>query len=607
MKNGYRHYINLCLLIMLLLVSACRQSSVETVVVTAVVTVEGQEQVVTRIIRQTRAVTPTPNPVRRVVALDLAYASDIPNIDPQAAESQESLDLVENLFAGLTNFNPITNQVEPELAVGWETSRDGRVWTFHLRDDIYWLKPGSPDPGQGNLYTAEKIRPITASDVVFAIQRACSRSVTTPEDFILFLIENCQAMNTLPNPSQAELDTIGVRALDDTTLQFSLVKPSSYFLTITTTWLFKPLPVDLITEMESENLDWQASENLWTSGPFMPVEWDSDKLVLHRNPEWPIPRLANGNVDVVNIFLVDRVENIFTLWEAKQIDVSPIPSEKRASFLQNDAEKALLVPEQTLFYLGFNFDSGVFREPEMRWAFNAAIDRERLVEEIYDGRAVEMRHLIPPGVVGTLPLDEVGVGYNPDLARQWLAESGFTSCRLMPPITYLVSTADLSLRQAELIRDMWVEELGCSPEQIVIEQVPFGTKLANTRRDAGASRPDIWELAWATAYPDAHNWVNDLLHCTDSENRQNRPCGAVDELIRQASLEMDQNVRVQMYREIENNFFGGDGLMPIAPLYVRADYWAVQSWVTVRPVLFGGQQFDLVQVDEELKRLERSR
>ena len=107
----------------------------------------------------------------------------------------------------------------------------------------------------------------------------------------------------------------------------------------------------------------------------------------------------------------------------------------------------------------------------MRRAFSAAIDRQRLVDEIYDNEGLPMRHLSPPGVVAAPPIDEIGVGYSPDDARHWLAQSGFGSCRLIPPFTLLVTSSDLSLRQAELIRDMWVEELGCAPEQIIIDQV----------------------------------------------------------------------------------------------------------------------------------------
>jgi ABC-type transport system substrate-binding protein len=161
--------------------------------------------------------------------------------------------------------------------------------------------------------------------------------------------------------------------------------------------------------------------------------------------------------------------------------------------------------------------------------------------------------------------------------------------------------------QAELIVKMWIDELGCTEEQIIVEQVQFGTLLANTRREAGASRPDVWELGWASYYPDAHNWMGDLLHCQDSENRQNRPCSEVDDLIRQAARTLDAGERQRLYREIENMFFNDMGIVPLVPLYVRGDYVLVQSWLNFTPALFGGEQYDTYTVDIEHKRLELSR
>jgi oligopeptide transport system substrate-binding protein len=267
-----------------------------------------------------------------------------------------------------------------------------------------------------------------------------------------------------------------------------------------------------------------------------------------------------------------------------------------------------IVTEPTLHYLGYNFDSGIFREPKVRRAFAAAIDREKLVEELFGTQAIGMKHLIPPGIIASLPINEIGVGYSPDYARQQLAASGFGSCQLIPPFTYMISTSDLSLQQAELIRRMWIEELGCTENQIKIEQVQFGTLLANTRPEAGAVRPDIWELAWASFYPDANNWMGDLLHCEDSENRRNRPCSEEDDLIRQANSLLDDAERATTYRQLENRFFGDSGIMPLIPLYIRSTPRLVQTWLTsYSPAIFGGEQYDSYQIDMTIKELERSR
>lgn len=117
----------------------------------------------------------------------------------------------------------------------------------------------------------------------------------------------------------------------------------------------------------------------------------------------------------------------------------------------------------------------------------------------------------------------------------------------------------------------------------------------------------MWELAWPAYYPDAHNFLSDLLHCNDGENRQNRECAEADRLMRQARVATDPQERVDLYRLVEKDFFAEDGSFPLIPLYVRGDFVLVQSWLEFPAALSGGEQFDTYQVDQELKRLERSR
>lgn len=588
------------------LVSCQVNDTADPVVVTEVVLVEGQEVVVTRVVRQTIAVTATPAAItenKEPVSLDVGHVGAFPNVDPQVTASETGIDLIENVFVGLTNYNHQTNRIEPELATSWEVE-NGRVWTFHLRDDVYWVRPKETnDP----LWQAEPVRLVIAADVVASIHRACQRTTQTPDAIILFIIQGCERIYNLQEPTAADLDTIAVQALDDQTLQITLIKPASHFLTITSMWLFDPIPSVEITQLQEEipEQDWLNADNLLTSGPFLPLPktWTKSRVVLHRNPLWPIAH--RGNVDVVNVNFLDGEENALKLWEAKGLDTSPLPSADRERILTSFPAKVRLVTDQTVFYLGFNFDSGVFREPEIRRAFSAAIDREKLVEQVYGGSALSMRHLTPPGVLGAPPVTEVGVGYSPDFAAQQLEASGFRSCRLMPPITFMITTSDLSLLQAELLRSMWVDELGCDEDQIQFEQVQFGALLAHTRSDAGAARPDVWELGWASYYPDAHNWLGDLLQCEDSENRQNRPCSDIDTLMDQADTTLDVTQRETLYRQIENLLFGADGVVPVIPLYVRGEYQLVQSWLTFTPATFGGEQYDTYQIDAITKDLER--
>ncbi len=579
-----------------------------------------------------------PTPVHEFVVLDLSMTNGRPPIDPQQISSQDSFDLAENLFIGLTNYNHQTNRIEAEFAQSWTVSDDGLVWTFDLREDVFWVQP-TLAVDEGGKTAVIPIRPVTADDVVFAIQRVCSRSTGTPDAFIYFTIQGCRYLYDNPpiiNPiaeeeveegvipddgslgSPSQLALIGAHAIDDHTLEIRLNAPSSSFLSMTSMSALAPVPRDLVNEHgddvgdEGRFTTWNSVEEAVYSGAFVIAPASTEeRTILHRNPEWKLPP-RNGNVDVVNVWHLDNEDVAYQQWQNKQLDLSPLPALQRETMLEGKPERVLLVPEQTHFYLGFNMDSPALADAGVRQALSAALDREEFVLDLYNGRSVGMQHLMPPGLVGSLLADETGVGYNPDLARQRMADSPFRACRLMPPLTILVSNADLSLRVAELARDMWVEELGCAREQITIEQAAFGELLAITAPDAEGTRPDVWELGWTTHYPDADNWAGDLMHCTDGQNREKRPCDPTDSLIKQAALTMDVEQRHSLYRQIENQFFGETGTTPIAPLYLPGNYLLVQPWMETEdrkftPALFGGEQYDSYELDATLKRLERSR
>ena len=591
----------LLLIAFLLLLAGCQNNAPEAAPAAGTPQASSPLDVITQIVRQTRVVTPTATPTesRDPIELDVGYVGSFPSIDPQTAVSQNGLNLVENLFTGLTNFNIKENRIEPELAKSWQASEDGKTWTFNLRDDIFWLHIPETGPQK-----PEIVRPVVAGDVVTAVHRVCQSTTNAPDAFIIFLIVGCEQVYNLDEVNLADLAAIGVKALDDTTLQFNLTKPAGYFLTLTALPLFSPVPGELIEEFAAE---WTLPEHLMTSGPFLLTSGNlsETRTVLKKNPGWPLPK--GGNADIVNIYFFEDGSSITELWASKNLDIGPLPTDMVAQFLLNSPTKARLVTGQTVFYLSYNFDSGVFQEPRIRRAFSAAIDREALAEALYGGRAQKMHHLAPPGVIGAPPLDQVGMDYDPSLARLLLVESGYASCQLMPPIRFMVSSLDLSLLQAELIRDMWIKELDCTEEQIIIDQVQFGTLLANTRADAGENRPDIWELGWSSFYPDQHNWVTELLHCSESENRARRTCNNIDDLMRQAGQSTNADERIALYRRIENLLFSDEGETPMSPLYVRGRYLMEHGWVDYEPAHFGGEQYDTYVLDAVLKKLERSR
>ncbi len=584
----------------------CSEPEKVPIVVTEVATVEGKEVIVTRIVMQTLQIEITPvveeNP--DPVHLDISLNEDITTLDPQLSAGEPDIQIIDNIFTGLTRYNQRSSTIEPELAYDWQVSEDGLTWTFNLRDDIYWVRRNQQGGILGSDEGVEPVRPVTADDVVYSIQRACDSALATPDVFVLFIIEGCEQVYELDEAAEGDLGSIKARAIDATTLEIGLNEPAGHFLTMASTWLLRPVPADLVQEMADE---WHSLENIVTSGPFTisPDSLMDRQIVLERNPYWPIP--FEGNVDLVNILQLDPGD-AYQMWQNRNLDLSPVPRSDQANILSQYEGRSILVPDQAVFYLAYNADSPVFSIPEIRRAFSWSIDRERLIREVHGGRGYPVRHIAPPGVIAAPAVDEIGVGYSPDKARQQMSSSQFNDCRLIPPIRYMVTSSDIALQQAELFREMWLEELNCPEDKIIIEQVQFGTLLASTRSDAPVAEwPDLWDLGWSSYYPDEDNWVGDVLHCSESENRQNRPCSQIDNWIVAADELVELEERANLYRQIERSFFGDQGSEPISPLYVRADYLLRHGWVDFVPAYFGGEHFDTYYIDAEVKELERIR
>lgn len=596
------------------------------IVVTEVVTFDdGETVVITRVLTPTptrNVPTPAPTiPVRpQPVTLDIGVIQPFAPLDPQRASGRLAMDLIENVYVGLTHYNQSANRVEGELAERWAVSVDGRVYRFELRDDFFWVqallptgsrfRPAEPEP----LAEVATIRPVDAEDVTAAVRRACSAENQTDEVSVLYIIEGCERVHNLAQPSERDLATIGVTALTSRIVEFRLREPAAWFPALLTLPALRPIPREQVARAATDRaFDWLDPTRFTSSGPFLlsPLTdlaaQPNPVVVLQRNPHWPADRQLSGNVELVNLLRFESRLAAHTQWAANQLDLTPLPASLSGQYLGPVTYPPLRATTE-VFYLGFNLDSPLFSVPEVRRAFSAAIDREVLLERIAGGRGLPMRHFVPPGVQHAAPIDQAGLGYSPDYARLQMLQSGFRACQLLGEITYLVNATDAALQQAEALIDMWVKELGCAREQFRVQQVRFGTLLANTARQAGPARPDLFDLGWSSFVPDAHDWFYTVLHCRGGENRPNRPCAEVDRWIEQAAVNPSFDERSRFYRQIENAFFGEGGSAPIAPLYVRADYMLTQNWVLAYLTApFGGEPYDGYWVDGEIKQFERSR
>lgn len=524
------------------------------------------------------------------VAMTHAPAS----LDPALVSISDSSgqDLVENLYIGLTRFDASTNDVVPALATDWTVSSDGLRWTFTLREDVSWV---AVDPQSGSLNV---LRPVTSSDVIYAVWRACHPATDAPHAAELFVIVGCREVNhTDPTLVTEDLLTSTIRVTGITPDRFTveLAEEAGYFLSLTTTPLMRPQAREAFAP---EGAEWRDMGLLASSGAWAVAEYaPGERIRLLTNPEWPLER--GGNVDALDIQFAADSESARLAFQASEVDAAVLSggSPDVASLTRTRPRVTFLV---------FALDQFPTNIEGVRRGLAAAIDRERLVNETLGGEGVALSGLAPPGsVAAPNHANEPASSFDPEFARQQMAAADFPNCQLFPQVTFRVDWSARSLSVARALAGMWQDNLICNNTRFEIEEADMRLLLEDINTPLAAdwqTRPELTLVTWQGDYPDAANWLGDVLHCEWGYLQTGRECDVVDELIERAATERGTDARAALYAEIEALFFNSDGSQPVAPLFTDAERVVSQAWLNLgidQNVVYGGPlRFDTWQVDE---------
>jgi len=495
--------------------------------------------------------------------INLNLGGEPESIDPALVYLDDAAhQAMELLFLGLTDYDENTGEVIPELAQAWEVSKDGRVWTFHLRRDVVWV---GYDP---NRHIVARMRPITAADVVHSIQRALDPGTGAEYAYLDYIIKNAEAFN---RGESTDPSRVGVQALDDYTVQFTLEQPAAFFGSVAGMGINRPLPGEII---EKHGALWTEPERIWTNGPYVLEAWEHDRrMVMVKNPLYA----EADQVDIarINWAMVDDSEAL-TLYQAGKLDVARLPIDEVERVA---ADQALMgtrhfAPQPCTYYYGFNTTKPPFDNVLVRKAFSAAVDRQMLIDTIFKGAAIPAHTFASPGVWGNVADDpKVGrwmLDYDSELARAWLAEAGYPDGEGLPQITLMYNTSEAHRQIAEIIRSMWKETLGVEVELAEQEWEAY----LNILRD---DPPQIWRSGWCTDYPDQHNWLFEVFHSGQGDNYIRWHNEEFDRLTGEASQEFDPGRRKELYRRAE--IILCDEEAAIIPIYHYGDFTLTKPYV----------------------------
>ncbi|MFS0673272.1 peptide ABC transporter substrate-binding protein [Ornithinibacillus sp. 179-J 7C1 HS] len=494
--------------------------------------------------------------------LNINIREEPPSLHPGLASDTTSGAVLDQVFEGLMRINQ-EGEVEPAMAASEpEVSEDLLTYTFTIRDDAVW--------SNGD--------PVTANDFEFAWKWVLNPdNPDTDYAYQLYVIKGAQAAKE----EGASLDDVGVKALDEKTLEVTLEQPTPYFLDLTAFYTYYPVN----QSVAEANPDWalEAGDDYVTNGPFLLDSWaHNDKVVLKKNPDyWDADTVK---LETINMVMVDDENTALQMYNAGELDWvgSPTDSVPLAAIPALKEEGSLNIsPLAGVYYYAFNTEEEPFNNVNIRKAFALAINRQGIVENILKGEQQPAMALVPPSI-----WEENTEGYFADndveTAKEYL-QTGLEELGLdeLPPITLSYNTSEAHATIAQAVQDMWSTNLGVD---VTLSNEEWNVYLDNM----GAGNFQVGRMGWLADFNDAINFL-EIFNSIGGNNYTNWEDAEYQELLAQSRTETDPAARKEILRQAEEIFMEA---LPIAPVYFYTNVWINQDYVkNVKVSGLGGVQY----------------
>ncbi|WP_010097706.1 peptide ABC transporter substrate-binding protein [Ornithinibacillus scapharcae] len=494
--------------------------------------------------------------------LNVNIKTEPPSLHPGTASDTTSGAVLDQVFEGLMRINQ-EGVVEPAMAASEpEVSDDLLTYTFTIRDDAVW--------SNGD--------PVTAHDFEFAWKWVLDpANADTDYAYQLYIIKGAQAAKE----EGGSLDDVGVKALDDKTLEVTLEQPTPYFLDLTAFYTYYPVN----KAVAEANPEWALNqgEDYVTNGPFVLDTWEhKNKVVLKKNADyWDAETVK---LETINMFMVDDENTALEMFNAGELDwvgdptdsvpLAAIPSLKQEGSLN-------ITPLAGVYYYAFNTEVEPFNNANIRKAFAHAINRQGIVENVTQREELPAMALVPPSI-----WEENNEGYFADndveKAKEYL-EAGLEELGLeeLPPIELSYNTSEAHAVIAQAVQDMWVKNLGV--------EVTLNNEEWNVYLDSmGSGNFQTGRMGWLADFNDAINFL-EIFNSVGGNNYTNWEDAEYQELLKQSRTETDPAARKEILREAEAIFMDA---MPIAPVYFYTNAWVAKDYVkNINVSGLGGVQY----------------
>lgn len=474
--------------------------------------------------------------------------SEPASLDPHKVESDVEFNIISDLFEGLVSVSP-AGEIQPRLAEKWE-NKENTVWTFHLRPGITWSDGTA----------------ITAQDIVWSWQRLVSPLTASPYSSYPGNMHIVNAKEIAEGKKAPE--TLGVKAVDDATLEVTLTQPNAAFLAMLAHPSLVPIDKVLVNRFGEQ---WTKPEHIVTSGPYKLSAWVvNERIVAERNPRyWDNEHTVINKVTWLPIHSEAADVNRY---KAGEIDiVYTVPINQFAQLKKTMGDQLNVSPQLATYYYEFNTTRPPFNDPRVRLALNMALDKDIIAEKVL-GQGQRPAWLISQPDIGGVKLQNPEYSSWPREkriaeAKKLLSEAGYSDSH---PLVFnlLYNTSESHQRVAIAASSMWKKNLGVEAK---LQNQEWKTMLDTMH----THNFDAVRYAWIADYDDAATFLNNF-RTGDSENTSQYSNPAYDEALKNAAKASDGVTRGKYYQQAED-LLAKD--VPAVPVYHYVRTHLVKPWV----------------------------
>jgi oligopeptide transport system substrate-binding protein len=473
------------------------------------------------------------------------------SLDPHIATGVPEHHIMSSVMEGLVLKDRKSLEPRPGVAESWSISDDGRVYTFKLRDDARWSN-GDPH---------------IANDYVWSWWRALQPALGNQYAYMLFPIKNAKRYY---DRETEDFGDVGVKALDQRTLQVTLTNPTPYFLQLLDHYSLFPVhqaTIEKFGNADQRGTRWSYEGNLVSNGPFKLDEWKINRhITVTRNLHY----WDNDNV-ALNGIVFKPVENTVTeerMFRAGQLHVtSNVPADKISTYRKSNSTELKIAPYLGTYFYRLNIKTPQLQDRRVRRALGMAIDREKLVENITKGGQIPAYTMTPPGTMGYYPTSTLA--FDPEGAKNLLSEAGYPNGEGFPAIEILYNTNEGHRKIAVALQEMWKDYLN-----IDIKLLNQEWKVYLATESAGDYQ--ISRGGWIGDYVDPNNFL-DMFLCGGGNNRTGWCNEEYDRLILEvAPSQSSHEERLAVFQQAETMLLDD---MPIIPVYTYTSVKLVDSSV----------------------------